>query len=320
MKKGIFRWLAAWTLAVFCSVSVWAKPSVLIPGGQTVGIKLYSQGLVITGFEQKSTAKAAGMKKGDVIVSANGEEIRTVEELREKLCDEQITLSVLRNGKKVEVTVEPVVTVQGGTLGVYVRDSISGIGTVTYYDPETGDFGALGHGVSDIETQCLLPVEAGVVVSSSVAEVKKGANGEPGELKGKFDVHRILGQVDTNTEKGIFGMLRKPVPGAPMAVAQPDEIQTGNAVIRANVDGTSVQEYSVEILKIYPKADQTGRNLLLEITDRRLLSHTGGIVQGMSGSPIVQNGKLVGAVTHVLVNDPTRGYGIFIENMLDAAG
>ena len=319
MGKRVFRWLTAVALVAACSVSAWAKPAMLIPGGQTVGIKLYSQGLVVTGFDQKSAARAAGLKKGDVILAVDGEEVRSAAALREQLDEERVVLTILRNGKETKLSVKPTDTLHGGRLGAYIRDSISGIGTVTYYDPDTGAFGALGHGVSDADTEKLLPLEAGVVVASSVAEVKKGMDGVPGELKGQFDVHSILGQVDGNTGKGIFGILQKPIPGEPLPLAQPDEVKTGSAVIRANVDGTDVQEYSVEILKIYPQEKDSGRNILLEITDQRLLSRTGGIVQGMSGSPIIQNGKLIGAVTHVLVNDPTRGYGIFIENMLEAA-
>ena len=320
MKKLVFRGLAAWLLVALCSAAAWARPAVLIPGGQTVGIKLYSQGLVVTGFDQKSAAKAAGLKKGDIILAVDGEEVHTAASLRTCLEEDQVVLTVLRNGKEAQFRVRPAQTSQGKKLGAYIRDSISGIGTVTYYDPATGDFGALGHGVSDADAELLLPVEAGVVVSSSVSEVVKGAHGKPGELKGLFDVHKVLGQVDENTEKGIFGVLQKPIAGAPLPVASREEVSEGCAVIRANVDGSEIREYSVEILKIESEKDPSGRDLLLKITDRRLLNKTGGIVQGMSGSPIIQNGKLVGAVTHVLVNDPSRGYGIFIENMLDAAG
>jgi len=302
MKKVVIRGLAAWMLTMVCCISAWAKPAVLIPGGQTVGIKLYSQGLVITGFDQKSAAKAAGLKKGDVITAVDGERVHTGASLQKYLEEEQIVLTVLRNGKETTFRVRPTETVQGRKLGIYIRDSISGIGTVTYYDPASGDFGALGHGVSDSETAVLLPVEAGLVVSSSVAEVVKGAQGKPGELKGQFDTRKILGRVNENTEMGIFGMLQKPIAGAPLPVAALDEVREGSAVIRANVDGSEIREYSVEILRIDPREDLAGRDMLLKITDCRLLEQTGGIVQGMSGSPIIQDGKLVGAVTHVCVN------------------
>ena len=315
MKKQIIRFLMAACLALACSLSAAALPKTLIPGGCTVGVKLYTQGLVVTGFESRSAAKAAGLKKGDVIIQVDGEAVHTAAALRECLEEEQVILKILRNGREAEFCVRP----NGNQIGAYVRDSLAGIGTVTYYDPDTGAFGALGHGVSDSETKMLLPVEAGVVVQSSVADVKKGRDGAPGELKGSFDVSTILGKVERNAERGIFGTLDVPIPGTPLPVAEAGEAEPGPAEIWANVDGQEVRSYSVEILRIYPHADETGRNMLLEVTDPDLLSATGGIVQGMSGSPIIQNGKLIGAVTHVLVNDSAKGYGIFIENMLDAS-
>jgi len=320
MKRQILRWMIGLVVAVACTVTVFAKPKMLIPGGNTVGIKLYSQGLVVVGFDGRSPAKTAGVKKGDVITAVNGAEVHTAVTLRDSLNQERVVLTCIRKGREMQIAVSPMQTTEGGRIGAYIRDSMSGIGTVTYYDPDTGAFGALGHGVTDLDAEVLLPLEAGVVIASSVSSVEKGRTGAPGELKGQFDVHRILGYVEKNTGKGIFGALEKPIAGKPLEIADPKDVVAGQADILCNVDGTSVQVYSVEILKIYPHADDTGRDLLLQVTDERLLQKTGGIVQGMSGSPIIQNGKLVGAVTHVLVNDPTRGYGIFIENMLDAAG
>jgi len=316
MKKQMMRGLLAVCLALVCTVWASALPNTLIPGGCTIGVKLYTQGLMVTGVEKKSPAKEAGLQKGDVILQVDGETVHSTTELRECLQADRVILTVLRNGKEAEFCVEP----EGNQIGAFVRDSVAGIGTVTYYDPDTGTFGALGHGVSSSETELLLPVEAGVVVKSSVAEVKKGKNGAPGELKGKFDVHSILGEVSENLPCGLFGTLTVPVPGKPIPVADSADIETGPATILSNVSGESVQSYSVEILKLYPHANDSGRNILLQVTDPALLNTTGGIVQGMSGSPILQNGRIVGAVTHVLVNDPTRGYGIFIENMLEAAG
>ena len=320
MKKTMARWLAALLLILCCTQPVFAKQEYLIPGGNTVGIKICSRGLVVTGFDRNSAAKDAGVKKGDVILSVNEKSVDTAEDLRQHLTERQVVLTVLRNEKEAQFFVHPTRTAEGGKLGIFVRDSISGIGTITWVDPETGAYGALGHGVNDAEAEILLPLESGVVVASSVEDVVKGKCGDPGELQGKFDVHRIMGTVEQNTQHGIFGTMDSPSAGEPLPVAQLEEVQTGAAVIRSNVDGTSVQEYSVEILKIYPHAEENGRDLLLRVTDPKLLEKTGGIVQGMSGSPIIQDGKLVGAVTHVLVNDPTRGYGIFIENMLEAAG
>lgn len=319
MKKQIFRLISAFFLAAALSVQVFALPKTLIPGGCTVGIKLCTKGLVITGFEKNSAAQTAGLRKGDIIVQVDGEAVHTAAALRDSLEKEQVILTVLRDGREAEFCVKPVSTDSGMRLGAYIRDSMAGIGTVTYYDPDTGSFGALGHGVNDVDTAILMPLEAGVVVQSSVADVQKGKSGTPGELKGKFNVDAILGEVEANTEHGIFGTLTTPVTGKPLPVAEASEVEPGAAAILANISGQEVESYAVEILKIYPHADDTGRNMLLQIADQRLLNATGGIVQGMSGSPIIQNGKLVGAVTHVLVNDPTMGYGIFIENMLDAA-
>ena len=320
MKKRGFRCLVAAIWIMIMSSWTWAMPRMLVPGGSTVGIKLYSKGVVVTGFELDSAAKEAGLKKGDVVLAVDGELLHTIQSLRESLNEDRVTLTVLRKGKKERIVVEPDVTGEGRKIGAYVRDSVAGIGTVTYYDPETGAFGALGHGVNDMDADILLPLDAGVVVSSSVIEVKKGKIGEPGELKGAFDVHKILGPVEHNTDLGIFGKMKEPMSGEPLPVAQVTEIRTGPASILSNVEGTNVQTYSVEILKIYPHNGGSGKDMLIRVTDENLLAQTGGIVQGMSGSPIIQDGKLIGAVTHVLVDNPTKGYGIFIENMLKTAG
>ena len=199
---------------------------------------------------------------------------------------------------------------------------MAGIGTLTYCDPASGAFGALGHGVNDVDTSLLLPLESGGLMYAQVADVKKGLSGEPGELHGTFEVSRELGTLSANTKSGIFGCLTDPAMTqglSPVPVAAKQDLKEGNATILSNISGDRVEEYQVEIVQLYSLKDDDTRDMMLKVTDPRLLEITGGIVQGMSGSPIIQNGKLVGAVTHVLVNDPTRGYGIFIENMLDAA-
>ena len=203
-------------------------------------------------------------------------------------------------------------------MGVYLRQGISGIGTVTFYDPETGRFGTLGHGVSDTAGG-LLRMTRGNAYTASVISVKRGKSGDPGQLKGGVESMAVFGQLLKNTPQGVFGVTHFGWEGDVISTADYDEISAGPAKIRCQVEGESVRDYSVEILRCYPQTRTDGRNFLLKITDPDLLSCTGGIVQGMSGSPIIQDGKLVGAVTHVLVNDPTRGYGIFIENMLEAA-
>jgi len=203
-------------------------------------------------------------------------------------------------------------------IGAWIRDSMAGIGTLTYYDPLTGTYGALGHGITDTDTQLLMTLSGGSIMETSVKAVKKGCKGDPGELKGDFSIQRDIGTLEANTVGGVFGTVSDHClveDGQPLSLAKP---QLGKATILATVNGCDTRSYAVEILRLYDA--QSTRNLLLRITDAHLLEATGGIVQGMSGSPILQNGKLVGAVTHVLVNDPTQGYGISIENMLNMAG
>ena len=227
-------------------------------------------------------------------------------------------MRVERGGHEAEFLVMPEKTASGYRLGILVRDHIAGIGTVTYYDPVSLQYGALGHGVSGLDGTQLLMLQSGYLVRASVAEVQTGTRGTPGELHGIFDVTDAVGTVEKNTACGIFGTLSQPKPGEAVQTAPASAVTTGAAEILSNVDCEQVQRFSIRIDRVDPDA-KNGRNLLITVTDEALLAKTGGIVQGMSGSPILQNGKLVGAVTHVLVNDPTMGYGIFIDNMLDAA-
>jgi len=230
---------------------------------------------------------------------------------------------VRRDGQNLTLSVAPEQNEQGAyAIGAWIRDSMAGIGTVTFYDPETGAFGALGHGITDTDTALLMPFASGSVLPSTVKAVNPGTVGQAGELRGDFDLTCELGQLSANTTAGIFGTMAAGGEleelGEPMPVASPDEVQTGAATILANVEGDQVKEYDIEILKLLDNGD--GREMLISVTDPELLEITGGIVQGMSGSPILQNGKFVGAVTHVLLNDPTKGYGIFLETMLSAGG
>jgi stage IV sporulation protein B len=201
-----------------------------------------------------------------------------------------------------------------------MRDGIAGIGTLTFYDPDTGTFGALGHAVNDIESGVIIPFRAGAVMRSVVTDVVQGKAGMPGQLRGSFNVDSILGTLTDNSPSGIFGKMseNEMIRGkAALPVADASEIKTGPATILSNVSGTDVVEYKVEVTRVYTGNEAIGRSMMISVVDQALLTKTGGIVQGMSGSPIIQDGKLIGAVTHVLVNDPTRGYGISIENMLD---
>ena len=294
----------------------------LIPVGQVVGLELRDNSVTVAGLDETMAAKtrAADLAVGDRIIAIDGQRIRSAEDVRQALqcSDGTVTVAIQRNGKNREYSLIPEITANGPKLGLYLRQGVTGIGTVTYYDPDTKAFGTLGHGVNDSRGQ-LLVLTGGDAYRARVLTVRKGISGEPGQLMGTIESKTPIGTLTKNTQQGVFGKSDAGWQGQAVEVADADEIKTGAAAIFSTVSGDTVREYSVEILKIYPKSRVNGRNMLLKVTDPDLLAATGGIVQGMSGSPIIQDGKLVGAVTHVLVNDPTTGYGIFIENMLDAA-
>jgi len=315
-----------------------AQPSqegrTVIPLGRTVGIKLFSDGVMVVGFSEVDTAggpsapaRDCGLREGDIITHINSEEVDTIEEVQsvlQQVGGEKMSIRANRDGRQVQLTAQAVQCSADGAykLGAWIRDSMAGIGTMTFYDPATGAFGALGHGINDVDTALLMPLESGTIMYSEVAGVKKGACGAPGELQGAFQVERDMGELYANTASGVFGHLTDTSLAAglaPMEVATRNQVHTGKATIRSNITGQAVEDYEVEITHLYPAAAGDTRNLMLRVTDGRLLEATGGIVQGMSGSPILQDGRIVGAVTHVLVNDPTRGYGILAENMLKAA-
>lgn len=291
----------------------------LIPVGQAVGLQLLDDTVTIAAFDEScSTGKQAGLKIGDQIEKINGISIHTTQQVQNALAGSgsQATLTIRRGGKSQTITVP---LDSPPRLGVYLRQGISGIGTVTFYDPDTGLFGALGHGVSNARGE-LLQLVSGSAYPLRLTSLVKGKSGDPGQLKGDADSSSTIGTLVKNTAQGVFGYTNQGWKGEPIPVADYEDIHTGPATIRCTISGQDCQEYSVEILKIYPENRPDGRNLLLKVTDPTLLEATGGIVQGMSGSPIIQDGKLIGAVTHVLVNQPDTGYGIFIENMLEATG
>ena len=293
----------------------------LVPGGQLIGLELRSSAITVSAFDQTcSAAREAGLKVGDELLSIDGRAITSPTDIRDALnrSDGDVDVVVCREGRELAIRVEPSVTSEGPKLGVCLRQGITGIGTVTFYDPDTGTFGTLGHGVSDA-AGALMAMTEGCACPAAIDSIDRGRIGAPGQIRGILNGDARTGTLAKNTPQGVFGTLHSAPEGDAIEVAAPGEITTGPATIRSTVSGDSPREYSVEIVKIYPDSPADGRNLLLKVTDPALLQTTGGIIQGMSGSPILQNGKLVGAVTHVLVNDPTRGYGIFIENMLEAA-
>lgn len=319
MKRRLSRFAFGILSFFLCAVTVFARE--LIPVGQVIGLELSAGTVTVAAFDDSlAAARNSGLQVGDRIVSIDNTAIRCAEDVRHALkhSDGTVDMVISRDGQEQQIYIKPEITVSGPKLGIFLRQGITGIGTVTFYDPENDTFGTLGHGVNDGKGK-LLSMEQGNIYAATVVSVQKGKSGAPGQLRGALDAAKPLGKLSCNTVRGVFGTCTDIWPGEALPTASSEEIHTGNAIIRSTVTDGPPQDYSVEILKIYPRGRADGRNLLLRVTDPDLLSATGGIVQGMSGSPIIQDGKLIGAVTHVLVNDPTMGYGIFIENMLDAA-
>ena len=284
--KMMFRRIAMTVLCAYLLIgSVFAKQ--LVPVGQVVGLELQNKQVVVAGFDEKQGAAArdAGLRDGDVIQKIDNVEISCAEDVRKALqqSDGMVTLQVSRNGKISQVKITPQITKDGPRLGLYLRQGITGIGTVTWYDPDTGKFGTLGHGVNDCNGN-LLAMESGYVYRARVMAVKKGKIGEPGQLVGALESPEPAGTLTANTPQGVFGTSQNGWEKTALEVASAQEVKTGDAVIQSTISGDTVREYSVKIMKIYPKTRTTGRNLLLKVTDPALLEATGGIVQGMGVS------------------------------------
>jgi len=303
----------------------------LIVGGQSIGIKLNTNGVTVLSFEEFFDLEGnrvcpyedVDIKRGDVITKFNNETINGVDDFISKIQKsegKQVELIVKRGDEENLIYMTPIIDREDNIykLGLWVKEITSGVGTVTYIDKTTGEFGALGHGINDVDGTSLLGVRTGNAYKAIILAVEKGKKGSPGELKGAIRENDIFGTIDKNSATGIYGVtnIRE---GEEIQVALASEITEGPATIFCNVDGNSVKEYKINIEKINSNLISS-KNMIIKVTDEELIAHTGGIVQGMSGSPIIQNGKLIGAVTHVLINDPTMGYGIFIENMLEEAG
>lgn len=294
-------------------------------GGDVFGIKLYTKGIIVVSIDSVTTpsgskdpAIESGLKCGDVITHIDGENALSSQQMNDAIENSQgkaLRLTVDRNGEKLDLTLKPEKSVNGGyKAGIWVRDSSAGIGTVTFYDDSSGTFAGLGHGVCDVDTGKIMPLNNGEAVRARVNGFYKSSAGNPGELCGVFsDI--ALGSLRVNCETGVYGELLQPSGAKTLPVALESEVKLGAAQMITTIDDTGPQYYDIEITKIYPATDLSSRNMIIKVTDPELIEKTGGIVQGMSGSPIVQNSMLVGAVTHVFVNDPTQGYGIFASRM-----
>lgn len=311
------------------SYTEYEERETLIPCGTPFGIKMLTDGVVVTDFgtvngeaNSESPALIAGIKKGDIITSINDIPVCDSVSLSEavQLSEGNCIIDIVRGDKLLSVCAEPIKSDGDGRykLGLWTRDSCAGIGTMTFYDPDSSIFGGLGHSVSDMSTGITLPLLEGEITAVTITDIRKGTGGVPGELCGAFISDTETGIVEINSDYGVFGHSDiSPVLREPMEIAFSDEIKKGKATIYTTVSGMTPAEYEIEIEKIDYGSKSPSRNMTIRITDSNLLNATGGIVQGMSGSPIIQDGRIIGAVTHVLVNDSAMGYGIFIENMLD---
>ena len=307
---------------------------VLIPGGHSVGVQMDVKGVLVVGLEEITDESGktvnpgllAGLQIGDMILEVDGTKVykaKDVEELVNEIQD-TVKLKVQRKSRTITVKLTPVCTEDGlYKLGVWIKDRTAGIGTLTYYDPVNQTFGALGHAITDPETGAVLTVNQGQLLQAQVQNIKEGKSGEPGEIQGVFyETESPLGDLELNCDFGIFGKSYHPIENSvysePLAVGTRDQVEKGKAYILTTLENNEIQRFEIEIEKIYKRDKDTNKNMVIKVTDEKLLEQSGGIIQGMSGSPIIQNERIIGAVTHVLVNDPTRGYAIFIENMLEA--
>ena len=310
----------------------------LVPGGNSIGVRLNTKGVLVvsvsdimgTDGRKYSPARDAGIKIGDSIIKINGERIKNAEhvvEILNNIQENKVSVVVERNQMQFTTEIKPIKSIQDNCyrLGIWVRDKTAGIGTLTFYDSNTKLFGALGHGITDIDTGSLLNVENGKIMKAKVSDIQQGRKGSPGEIKGIFyETDSIMGEINKNTPFGIFGELEddtmkknriKPIP-----VGLKEEVREGKAYILTTTNDNKIEKYEIEIVKVQPQLYPEQKSMIIKVTDKKLLQKTGGIVQGMSGSPIIQDEKLIGAVTHVFVNDPTKGYGLYIDWMLKQAG
>lgn len=313
-------------------VDVLPKTTV-IPVGKIAGVKLYTSGVLVVGMSEIEGIdhktyrpyENSGIKEGDTITQINGIEISSTEELIKTVNQAQgepVKIKYIQEEETKECSISPVETSNREyKLGLWVRDSAAGVGTVTFYEPTTKRFGALGHGITDIDTEELINIASGEFVTTRVLSVTKGESGNPGKIQGTVDNQKNIGTIYKNSRFGIYGTVDNLSTlnidtSKEMEVALRDEIKLGKATILCSLDNQKVQEYEIEIQKIFKENNYDNKSMQIKITDEKLLEKTGGIIQGMSGSPIIQNGKFVGAVTHVLVNNPQEGYAVFGDIML----
>ncbi|MBR0490625.1 MAG: SpoIVB peptidase [Clostridia bacterium] len=301
--------------------------------GNIAGVKLYTSGILVVGMSEiegvdnkkHKPYENSGIEEGDSIISIDNTKISTTQDLIDTVnasSGKNLAIEYVHNNATATCSITPVQTSNNEyKLGLWVRDSAAGVGTVTFYDSSTKSFGALGHGITDIDTEELINIESGEFITTQILNIKKGENGYPGRIQGTIDNQTNIGSIYKNTKFGIYGKVSNPSAlrldsSKEMEVALREEIKEGPATILCNLDGTSPKEYNIQIERIFRENNYDNKSMKIKVTDENLLNKTGGIIQGMSGSPVIQNGKFVGAVTHVLVNNPKEGYAVFGDIML----
>ncbi len=308
----------------------------VIPLGNIAGVKLYTNGVLVVGMseiEGKDNQRYkpyvnTGIEEGDTIIKVNNKEINSTDDLIETVNQSEgnkIKINYIHEKETKECSITPVETINKEyKIGLWVRDSAAGVGTITFYEPSNKTFGALGHGITDIDTNELINIASGEFITTKILNITKGEVGTPGKIQGTIDNQTNIGTISKNTKFGIYGKVDNLSSinidkSKEMDVALRDEIKQGKATILCSLDNQTPQEYEIEIEKIFKDNNYDNKSMQIKVTDERLLNKTGGIIQGMSGSPIIQNGKFVGAITHVLVNNPQEGYGVFADIMLKKA-
>lgn len=311
------------SLLLLIPINVFAYSDFIIPGGETLGIEINSKGIMVIGFYQINGKYNKGnpeLKPGDYITKVNNIDVYTVDDLtsviEDNISKSGVKITYNRNGKIKTSNLELVKDDNIYKTGLYVKDSITGIGTLSYIDPETKVFGALGHEIVESNTKSTVEIKSGVIFRNYITSIDKSTNGIPGSKNAKFYYDTTYGRIIKNTNVGIYGIYDAMLPQKDLIeVAEPNEVKIGKAYIETVLNGEEIKQYDINITSINENADI--KNISFEITDEELLDKTGGVVQGMSGSPIIQNNKIIGAVTHVVIDNPSNGYGIFITTMLE---
>lgn len=319
MKKKFIVFLSLFALS---PLNVFAYSNEVILGGKTIGIDIKAEGIIVIGFYKvEGSLPKTSLKEGDIILKIGNEEVNSINELTKAIennMDDKNTIEITYKRDKNEKTTTLKLVKQDGMYktGLYVKDSITGIGTLTFIDPESNIYGALGHEITESNTSKIIEVRTGTIFKNSISSITESIDGKPGSKNAKFYYSNNYGDITKNTKYGIYGTYKDNYNNLEkISIAKKDEVKIGKAEIYTVIDGENIEKFDIEITKINENSDI--KNITFDITDEKLISSTGGVVQGMSGSPIVQNGKLVGAVTHVITDNVKSGYGLFITTMLE---